>query len=346
MGEPPDPLTRAVPTSVLTALRQAPLGIAIFDTEMRYLAASSQFLTDQGLPGDTPLVGRVHYDVFPQVPQRWRDLHARVLREGVELRDDADPYVREDGATELIRWSLAPWRTEDGQIGGMVLYTEVVTEAVEARRRHEAEQAQHRDQLRLLINELNHRVKNTLATVQSMAIQTIRRADDPRGGYEAFEARLVGLAEVHDVLTRAQWHGAQLSEVAERALQPFVDRRPEKVLLEGPTVWLEPAATLTMALLFHELATNAVKYGALSADGGRVELTWTFDEAERRLVLDWRESGGPPVVPPQRTGFGTRLIHRALAGELRGSAVVTYDAGGLHCAMQAMLPPLPLAPSS
>src|SRR5436305_928730 len=108
MSETLDPVASAAPASVLTALRQAPLGVAIFDTQMRYLAASSQFLTDQGLPGDTPLVGRAHYDLFPDVPQRWRDLHARVLREGVELRHEADPYVRADGSTDLIRWSLSP----------------------------------------------------------------------------------------------------------------------------------------------------------------------------------------------------------------------------------------------
>jgi PAS domain S-box-containing protein len=465
MGETLNPVASAAPASVLTALRQAPLGVAIFDNEMRYLAASSQFLTDQGLPGDTPLVGRVHYEVFPNIPQRWRDLHARVLREGVELRHEADPYQRPDGSTDLIRWSLSPWRTATGEIGGLVLYSEVVTRAVEARLRLEAAEAQYRamfdqvavgvarislegrflevndrfcaivgyarealrtrtlreithtddqaaveqvhalvvgiadnlaieqrlvasdgdavwvnltaslvrregepdyfvaviedigarkaaetlqqryqDQLKLLINELNHRVKNTLATVQSMAAQTMRRAEDPQAAYEDFEARLVGLAEVHDVLTREQWHGAPLGEVANRALRPFLGERAEHVRVAGPQVWLEPGATLTMALLFHELATNAVKYGALSTDAGRVDLTWTFDAAERRLGLVWRESGGPPVTPPKRKGFGSRLIHRALGGELRGAAELTYDPAGVRCMMQAVLPPVGEAP--
>src|SRR5437899_1505353 len=111
---------------------------------MRYLAASSRFLTDQGLPGDTPLVGRLHYEVFPEIPQRWRDLHARALEQGVELSDDADPYLTASGRTAWIRWSLKPWRTDDGVIGGLVLYTEVVTSRVEAQMKLEAAEARYR----------------------------------------------------------------------------------------------------------------------------------------------------------------------------------------------------------
>jgi PAS domain S-box-containing protein len=448
-------------SSVLAALTQAPLGIAIFDREMRYLAASSRYLTDQGLPGDTPLVGRLHYDVFPGVPQHWRDIHARALEEGAELSEDADPYLAPSGRTEWIRWSLKPWRTDGGEIGGLVLYTEVVTPSVEARlsleaaegryravfdqvamgvarvapdgrfleandrfcaiagygrdellaltfqaithpddldsdiaqatallagevdtfamekryitkagetvwvnltvslvraetggpdyfvsiiedigyrKEIEAEQARYQDQLRLLINELNHRVKNTLATVQSMAVQTLRGERDLGVAYGKFEARLLGLSQVHDLLTRERWYGAGLQDVAERALQPFFSGSAERVCLRGPEVWLQPGPALTMALVFHELATNAVKYGALSSDRGRVDLSWTFDEADERLSLTWAESGGPPVAPPTRVGFGSRLIQRGLQGDLRGFATLRYDPGGLICAMEARLP--------
>src|SRR5437868_73222 len=126
------------------ALKQAPLGIAIFDKEMRYLAASATFLTDQGLPGDMPLEGRLHYDVFPEVPQRWRDLHQRVLTEGVELSHQADPFLRGDGRLDWIRWSLAPWRTDAGEIGGLVLYTEFVTSKVMAQMDLEAAEGRYR----------------------------------------------------------------------------------------------------------------------------------------------------------------------------------------------------------
>jgi len=448
-------------SSVLTALRQAPLGVAIFDTEMRYLAASERFLTDQGLPGDMLLAGRRHYDVFPQVPQRWREVHARALALGVEESHDADPFVNPQGRMEWIRWSVKPWRHASGQIGGLVLYTEVVTpqmearmtlEAAEARYRAifdqvavgvarvgldggflelndrfcaicgyprealmgltfqdithpddldtdlakvgallageghayslekryitrtgeivwveltvalvrteagepdyfvsiiddigyrkaaEAEQARYQDHLRLLINELNHRVKNTLATIQSMAAQTLRGESDPAVAFEKLESRLLGLAQVHDVLTQERWHGAPLRDVAERALKPFASQATGQVLIRGPEVWLQPGGAQTLALVFHELATNAVKYGALSVDRGRVELAWTFEGASQRLEVTWAESRGPKVVPPTRRGFGSRLISRALTGELQGRAEMTFEPDGLICRLAAQLP--------
>jgi two-component sensor histidine kinase len=179
-------------------------------------------------------------------------------------------------------------------------------------------------------------VKNTLATVQSMAAQTLRAEPEPQVAYGKFESRLMGLAEVHDVLTRENWHGAALREVAERAMRPFAGAAG-RVGLEGPQVWLAPGAALTLALVFHELATNAVKYGALGLAGGRVALTWTFDAADARLALTWSESGGLPVAPPARKGFGTRLIERGFTGELNGRAQMRYEPGGLVCAMEARL---------
>jgi two-component sensor histidine kinase len=143
---------------------------------------------------------------------------------------------------------------------------------------------------------------------------------------------------VHDVLTRESWHGADLQEVAERALRPFAAAVSGQVRVEGPAVWLQPRAALTMALVLHELATNAVKYGALSAEAGRITLAWTFDPITERLRLTWSEAGGPPVTKPTRRGFGSRLIERALRGDLQGSAAMTYAPEGLVCRMDAQLP--------
>ncbi len=451
----------AAPSGALTALTQAPIGIAIFDRAMRYVAASRRFLTDQGMPADTPLIGRLHYDVFPDIPQRWRDLHAQVLAQGVELSHQGERFERASGAVEWIRWSMAPWRTDGGEIGGLVLYTDVVTaqvqaqlqiqaaearyravfdhapmgvarvgvdgrflevnehysavtgfsreellgqsfldltladtlasdidhadallagsidtytvekryrtkaggavwinltvslvrtaagepdyfvtlaEDITARKQAEAEQERYQAQLRLLLNELNHRVKNTLATVQSMAAQTMRGALEPKAAYEAFEARLMGLSAAHDVLTRERWHGASLREVAERALKPFCGEGLPRVGMDGPEVWLPPGASLTMALVFHELATNAVKYGALSNETGEVAIAWTHDPGTGGLRLSWTERGGPPVREPTRKGFGSRLIERGLKGELRGTAVVSYRPEGLECVMEARAP--------
>ncbi|MBU4434687.1 MAG: sensor histidine kinase, partial [Alphaproteobacteria bacterium] len=201
-------------------------------------------------------------------------------------------------------------------------------------------------QLRLLINELNHRVKNTLATVQSMAAQTLKTEPDPAVAFQKFEARLMGLSQVHDVLTRESWHGAGLGDVAERALAPFTEAAG-RIHIDGPSVWLPPNGALTMALIFHELATNALKYGALSTAEGAVTLGWTYDAAARTLDLTWVETGGPPVREPTRRGFGSRLIERSLRGELKGAATMDYRPEGLVCAMRAILsdPSPPLAPA-
>jgi two-component sensor histidine kinase len=326
LAEHPESVPPETLAGVLTALTQAPLGVAIFDRDMRYLAASAKFLTDQDLPGDTPLLGRVHYEVFPNVPQHWRDIHALALRTGQTLSEDADIYVRRDGTTEWLRWLVKPWRKPDGEIGGLVLYTEIVTAAVEAK-----------SHLRLLVDELNHRVKNTLAMVQSMASQTLRVETDPRAAFDKFEGRLLGLSQVHELLTRQHWDGAQLREVVDRALHPFVVGRTDAVRTEGPDVWMPPNAALAVALVLHELATNAVKYGSLSAPEGIIRLNWAYDG--RMLRLSWREQGGPSVVQPTKRGFGSRLIERAFRGDLSGGAVTDYDPAGLHCEITLVAPP-------
>jgi PAS domain S-box-containing protein len=244
-------------------------------------------------------------------------------------------YVTKLGESVWIFLTVSLVRKADGSPE----YFVSVIEDIGARKAAEASQQRYQSQLRLMINELNHRVKNTLATVQSMAAQTLRHDPDPASAYLTFEARLMGLAEVHEVLTRESWHGAALQEVAERALRPFGDAATAgQVRLRGPPVWLAPGAALALALVFHELATNAVKYGALSTDDGRVDLAWTYDTADDRLRLTWAESGGPPVIPPTRTGFGTRLIQRGFAAELQGHAQMRYEPGGICVIMDALLP--------
>jgi two-component sensor histidine kinase len=184
-------------------------------------------------------------------------------------------------------------------------------------------------QQKLLLDELNHRVKNTLATVQSIAAQTLRTNPEPRAFREAFEARLVALAGTHDLLTAGAWRGAALRDVAQLEFRPY---GPERYRLDGPEVSLSPAEALSLGLLFHELATNAAKYGALSTGQGRVDVAWSVrEDGGRRLALTWTETGGPPVVAPTRRGFGSRLIERSLSGELGGEAVLEFAPDGLRC---------------
>ncbi|MEW5688061.1 MAG: HWE histidine kinase domain-containing protein [Pseudomonadota bacterium] len=207
---------------------------------------------------------------------------------------------------------------------------------VDERRRVEARQ-------KLLIHELNHRVKNMLATVQSVARQSLGRL-----GAEAaladFEERLMALAWTHDILTREQWAGASLRNILERTMAPHGRGRVE---LDGADLRVSPKMALALAMGAHELATNAVKYGALSVDGGKVEITWRLDHRFEppRLIVDWRELGGPRVTPPTRRGFGSRLLERGLAHELGGEVAIRYVSSGVRCRIVAPLAPEPQEPT-
>lgn len=185
----------------------------------------------------------------------------------------------------------------------------------------------------LLINELNHRVKNTLATVQSIAAQTLRNGGVDPAVQETLESRLLTLSSVHSLLTNENWESAELHDVVWASLRPHMapDREPFQVA--GPGIRLHPKSAVIVSMALHELSTNAIKYGALSVDTGRVNLDWAIDGG--RFNLRWREHGGPPVVMPSRRGFGSRLIERGLSAELHGRATIDYHPVGVVCTIDA-----------
>lgn len=195
------------------------------------------------------------------------------------------------------------------------------------------------DHRELLSAELNHRVKNSMATMQAIAHQTLRNADDLDQARETLDARLLSLSAAHDVLTRENWEGATLAEIADGALAPFRQSQAKRFAMGGPDVRLTPRKALALVLAFHELATNAVKYGALSNDEGRVILNWERVESAKgdRLWLRWEELGGPEVAPPTRRGFGSRMIEKALASEFGGSAEIDYRPRGVVFTIEADL---------
>jgi len=212
-------------------------------------------------------------------------------------------------------WSStkAPLRDADGKVIGLVGVSVEITE----RKRIE-------DRLQLMVNELNHRVKNTLATVQAIASQTLRGGDPIVR--QNLERRLMALAAAHDVLTREKWEGANIDDVVTGALAPFGDGGDYRFTVSGPSLRLLPRAALALAMGLHELTTNALKYGALSTLAGQVAINWQIVEgASPALRLTWTESGGPPVIAPLRRGFGVRLIERSLAQDLGGKASVIFD---------------------
>ena len=173
----------------------------------------------------------------------------------------------------------------------------------------------------LLIHELNHRVKNTLATVQALAVQTFRGGDRDRA--RTFEQRLVALGAAHDLLTRTVWTAVDIKDVVGQCGDPFDGR----VTADGPSLLLPPEAALALCMILHELQTNSLKYGSLSRPEGRVSMDWS--PAGDAIALRWCETGGPPVNPAVRPGFGTRLIDRLIRTELNGSLERVFDPGGL-----------------
>jgi two-component sensor histidine kinase len=185
---------------------------------------------------------------------------------------------------------------------------------------------------RLLVNELNHRVKNSLAAVQSIAIQTLRGAPDLPSARAALDGRIISLARAHDLLTDRSWSGADLRDVAFRAMEPFAASQIE---LLGPSIDISPKYALALSLALHELATNATKYGALSRAEGRVQLSWRAEDG--MLHLNWRESGGPPVAPPTRRGFGSRMLNDGLFRDLNGETRLDYAVEGVRYKIAAPL---------
>jgi PAS domain S-box-containing protein len=186
---------------------------------------------------------------------------------------------------------------------------------------------------RLLLNELNHRVKNSLVAVQSIAAQTLRTSLTPELFQEAFEARIMALSQTHDLLTRENWEGASLREVFDVEMMALGG--DDRVRFDyAQDIRLSPKAVVAIGMAIHELATNAAKYGALSIPEGRLKVDWRVEDGPRpTLRLTWTERDGPPVTPPTRLGFGARLLERGLAGELSGDVTLTYDSLGLICRM-------------
>ena len=188
----------------------------------------------------------------------------------------------------------------------------------------------HRD---LLINELNHRVKNTLVLVQSLASQTLKRAPDLKSGIANLEGRILALSRAHDVLTRENWESTSLDAIVTSALQPF-GGTGRRIDVDGPAVRLRPKAALAIGLVVHELATNALKYGALAQADGNVSVRWTAHGG--RLAFDWQERGAPPIAQETRTGFGSVLIS-GLVGDLGGTVESRFNTSGLICHIEFAL---------
>jgi PAS domain S-box-containing protein len=246
---------------------------------------------------------------------------AIALRENRALTGEAIA-VRPDGTQVPFAAYPKPLHDETGRMLGAVNTLVDISH----RKMHEERQ-------RLLINELNHRVKNTLATVQSIAVQSLRGC--PRDQVQWFQNRLVALSKAHDLLTAQNWRGASMRELVNTVVAPLVGQDHQRCDVSGPDLFVPPRVTLSLSMALHELCTNAAKYGALSGVSGRVLISWRSEKD--RFLLRWQELDGPPVRAPRRRGFGSRLITRGVAHDLRAQVRLEYRATGVVCEIDASL---------
>jgi PAS domain S-box-containing protein len=276
-------------------------------------------------PEPPALIGGGVYEIIaPEHREAFRAFNERVC-DG-EPGSLAFDFISLDGRRRHMETRAEPFRDFDGALAQLAV-TRDVSERVRADR-----------QRVLLINELNHRVRNTLATVQSLAVQTLRGAEGGSAARDMLESRLAALARAHDLLTQTQWRSAELGEVVRRAIAPF-NTDQGRFDIGGPDVRLWPGQVLALSIALHELATNAAKHGALTSEAGRVSVVWALSQGAQGggLTLEWREFGGPPVVAPKHRGFGSRVIERSLALELGGAASIDYLPEGVTARISAPL---------
>jgi two-component sensor histidine kinase len=295
-------------------LRGSAITVFQQDADLRYLWI---FNPPQEYPVSR-FIGRDDHQVLPEVTAaQVVPVKRRVLETGVGETAVA-PFPMSDG-THWFEVRIEPVFDEpDGR--------QIASVAVDITEKKEYER-----HMRMVMRELTHRSKNLLTIVQSLARQSAKTADGIEQFAESFGARLAALAQSHDLLVNSAWRGASMADLVAAQLGHLTDARERQIDVAGPALHLQPNAAQNLGLALHELATNSIKYGALSVDSGRIEIRWSaIDEGDRRIVrLTWTESGGPPVVEPTRSGFGRIMLERLVPRALGGDAVLDYRSSGL-----------------
>jgi PAS domain S-box-containing protein len=320
------------------AVEASALGTWDYDIVTGELRWSSQFKALWGLPADAPsdfgLIRRL-------VDERSYETIRRIWQAAIDPSGDG-----------RVRLELPFTRADDGErrwcaISGQVFFNEArrtplraVGIMMDTTDRREGEERQ-----RLIMKELNHRVKNNLAVVQAIVSQTFRMSK-PSEAFDRIQARLMAIARTHDFLNQSNWGGVSLTALLKGELEPYGAFDGSRITLDGEPVTLDSKTALALGLILHELATNAAKYGSLSTGEGRLMVSWRRikkDEGED-LAMSWIEAGGPPVRAPRRTGFGSRLIDGSARGNLNGSVEFSYGRQGLRCMLQFPLPDISKLP--
>lgn len=306
-------------------------GIAEVDPGGCFIRVNEAFEKITGYPKDE-LLSKTIFDItHPDDVDEDAARFSEQVAGAIDQYSISKRYVRKDGASVWLEVSSSTVQGDDGRFRYGVRMVQDVTD------RRLAE-----EQKKLLLDELNHRVKNTLATVQALAAQTARSAKSAEDFRIRFEPRLMALSAAHDRLTRNDWRGVNLADIVAGELS--VHHTPTAVWAKGPDIILPPRASLSLSMALHELMTNALKYGALSSPRGRVELKWDVERVSRtpfptRLAISWVESGGPTVCPPSEKGFGSRLF-TVTAAELKGTLDVQWNPTGLTWHLSFPLHPL------
>ena len=315
-----------------TMFEQAPGFVAVLNgPELRFSLANAAY---RRLVGGRDVIGKPIAEALPEVV----DQGFPALLEKVRI--SGEPFIGRGVLVQLeaegggpledryLDFIYQPISTSEGR--GVFVQGYDVTDQ---RRAEEHQQ--------LLIHELNHRVKNTLSIVQALAMQSFNDRADPLSSRQTFDARLVALSAAHNLLTTQNWERAGLLDIIKASVAATAGASVNRVSIHGPDILIAPQTAVSIAMAIHELCTNAIKYGALSNDTGMVDVRWTAalaDCGEVDLAINWSESGGPPVVPPSRRGFGTRLIERGLSAELRSTVSLEFLPGGVRCTIRAKLP--------
>ena len=308
----------------------APIGIALFDADFRYLWCNAWLAGLNGVETGDCVGRRVEEVLSAHTAEALREMQPRLLA-GETVRDQeiAFEHPRTGEAVAFIV-SYRPLRDARGRV------TRILGTVADVSERKRAEAARE-----LALREMAHRVKNSFAVVTAIAARTFGRDEASRPKLEIFSQRLVALSETHDLLVRRDWADASLHEVVTRTVSA-VGVSEESFAAEGPALSLSPSAASMLGLAFHELATNALKYGAFSRDDGSVEIGWRIEEEEegggRRVRLTWRERGGPETAPPEHRGFGSQVIETLAMRELQGEAALRFAPEGLICRMSWPLP--------
>ena len=253
---------------------------------------------------------------------------AVALKENRAIRGVEAVAERPDGTRVPFTPYPTPLHDAEGNLIGAINMLVDITE------RKQAE-----DRQKNLIDELNHRVKNTLATVQSLASQTARNAQDAKDGYTRFEARLLALSRAHDLLTKRHWGLTPLGVLAQEVLVPVFGHDSGRVVIAGDAIEVDTRVALNLTMTLNELAINALKYGAMSTDAGTLSVSWSVrpQPSGALLTVDWREQGGPAVSTPEREGLGSRLMKRCIERDLGGSFELDFAREGVHCRFSFML---------